>query len=590
MMLLSRFWYAVVAMVAGALAAFAFALVAFYNDRAQQASLVQLAADSQAVEWAIKIESRRRIDALLPLAVDADLWRAAVPLAAPQEEPVAKINSARLEVKKALKKTVAPLKEGNRVAYAPDVVFLVGRAGEVFASERVADGNKKGRLPAWLEAIDQNDEFELGGYFAVVDALSGYERDDLWLIGDHLFLVSARPAMSVPVGGPTAGSTGLPPAGAIVGLKLLDDEFAKTLATSTRTSLVLFARSRRVSAGADVTRDPTELDAVGDELSRLARDPAFAGKSRTEPRLISGGVGATFVRLAGEAPLAGFAVVRHSDFLGSPLDAQGRFTADHKQHLPLLWIGGGALLALLVGIGLSALEHGLPLRAFRKQASSLKTGDIEYLQPEKLRGPYREAASAINDGFERMLIKRGGQGSRPADLSAILGPVPAQGQLAAFNLPSEPPPAPARLSSPAPPVPRASTPPPIPSSPAGPLGRKAPPPRPPAIAALDDDEKTSVGLPNEAVHQGSGARGNGTLGQTGPVNEEGEWLSVYEEFLRIKRQCNEQTEGMTFAKFSNTLRKNRDALVLRHHCKTVKFSVYVKDGRAQLKASPVRDA
>ncbi|HSQ67372.1 MAG TPA: MXAN_5187 C-terminal domain-containing protein, partial [Polyangiaceae bacterium] len=42
-------------------------------------------------------------------------------------------------------------------------------------------------------------------------------------------------------------------------------------------------------------------------------------------------------------------------------------------------------------------------------------------------------------------------------------------------------------------------------------------------------------------------------------------------------------------KFRQTLRKNRDALVQRHNCKRVKFTVYVKDGRASLKATPIKD-
>ena len=64
---------------------------------------------------------------------------------------------------------------------------------------------------------------------------------------------------------------------------------------------------------------------------------------------------------------------------------------------------------------------------------------------------------------------------------------------------------------------------------------------------------------------------------------------MYDEFLRTKKQCGEPTEGLTFEKFQNTLRKNRDALVERHHCKRVRFSVYVKDGRASLKATPVKE-
>jgi hypothetical protein len=37
------------------------------------------------------------------------------------------------------------------------------------------------------------------------------------------------------------------------------------------------------------------------------------------------------------------------------------------------------------------------------------------------------------------------------------------------------------------------------------------------------------------------------------------------------------------------LRDNKAALVTKHGCRTVRFSVYVKDGRAALKATPVRD-
>ena len=68
-----------------------------------------------------------------------------------------------------------------------------------------------------------------------------------------------------------------------------------------------------------------------------------------------------------------------------------------------------------------------------------------------------------------------------------------------------------------------------------------------------------------------------------------EWQAVYEEFIKTKRECGEPTDGLTFEKFQQTLKKNRDALIQRHGCKRVKFSVYVKEGRASLKATPVKD-
>ncbi len=526
MMVLSRFWYALLGLLAATAVGFAFALTFLYNQREDSHNATQLAADSQTVEWSFKIDSRRRLDALLPIAVNpgvANHTAEIVYAAGSAEAP--KIAGFRLELQKALRTVSAAAKEANGGAYAPDVVMVVGRDSRVLGIERVLAEAGRGHLPGWFDTLEQNPDFELGGYFAVVDALGGFERDDVWQLGDHLFLVAARPIIA-------EGST--QPIGAIVGLKAIDDAFVKTLAKSTRTSLVFFARGKRTSAGADVSRDPGELDAVSDELSALPRNPEFVNKMRTEPRAIRANVGATFVRLPGEATMAGFAVIRQSDFLSSPLEAQARLPQSFREHLPVAALGGIAALALLIGLLLTYAEHTLPLRALRRQATELKDGDADSLVPTKLRGAYRDAADAINDGIERVLIKRGGMSSRPADLSAILGPAASRTPMSAFALPgSEPPPAAAKTA-------------PAPTE----------PPRPASSAS----------------------------------SEEGEWLRVYEEFLDMKRQCGEPVEGLTFAKFTATLRKNRDALMSRHACVSVRFTVYAKEGRAQLKASPVRDS
>jgi hypothetical protein len=68
-----------------------------------------------------------------------------------------------------------------------------------------------------------------------------------------------------------------------------------------------------------------------------------------------------------------------------------------------------------------------------------------------------------------------------------------------------------------------------------------------------------------------------------------EWTQVYHEFVRIKQDCGEAVEGFTFERFTTTLRKNRDALMREHGVQHVQFSAYVKQGRAALKAKPVRE-
>ena len=78
-------------------------------------------------------------------------------------------------------------------------------------------------------------------------------------------------------------------------------------------------------------------------------------------------------------------------------------------------------------------------------------------------------------------------------------------------------------------------------------------------------------------------------GENRRADEAAEWLTVYDDFIRTKKQCGEATDGLTFEKFSHTLKKNRDQLIARHGCKKVKFSVYVKEGRASLKATPIKE-
>jgi hypothetical protein len=102
-----------------------------------------------------------------------------------------------------------------------------------------------------------------------------------------------------------------------------------------------------------------------------------------------------------------------------------------------------------------------------------------------------------------------------------------------------------------------------------------------ASPTTEEEEATMVGaVPADVLAQAGGEK-NGQ-GQE-------EWQQVYQDFIRTKKECGEATDGLTFEKFSQTLKKNRDALIQRHGCKRVRFQVYVKEGRASLKATPVKE-
>ncbi|AKU90009.1 MXAN_5187 family protein [Vulgatibacter incomptus] len=74
-----------------------------------------------------------------------------------------------------------------------------------------------------------------------------------------------------------------------------------------------------------------------------------------------------------------------------------------------------------------------------------------------------------------------------------------------------------------------------------------------------------------------------------PDPEELHLQQVFEDFMRLRGECGEPVEGLGFEKFAAKLRQNRVQLIEKYQCRTVRFTAYVKDGKAALKASPVKD-
>jgi hypothetical protein len=200
---------------------------------------------------------------------------------------------------------------------------------------------------------------------------------------------------------------------------------------------------------------------------------------------------------------------------------------------------------------------------------------MDALAPSKFRGLYRKIASDLNDGVDKILAKGGGPRRGPADFKEVLGDIPDQPQMSAFSLPGD-----AMQSEPGSeqgkPI---SNPPVAPSRPLPqPPGTPRRPPRAPGAPGATPTGNLDTTLPEG----GMGAWGSGT-------SDEQEWRRVYQEFVNTKRQCGENVDGFTYEKFEVTLRKNRDSLVQRLGASRVKFSVYVKDGKAALKANPIRE-
>ena len=74
------------------------------------------------------------------------------------------------------------------------------------------------------------------------------------------------------------------------------------------------------------------------------------------------------------------------------------------------------------------------------------------------------------------------------------------------------------------------------------------------------------------------------------ASEDAYFRTVFDQFVQIKTQCGERTESLEFTRFRTKLLRTRSALMDRFDCHDVRFRVYVKDGKAALRAAPVLES
>src|SRR3954453_18722469 len=226
MMLLSRFWYLLLAFVLAGAMYVVFLAVGQYNRRNAVAMAETLASDSQVAGWALQIDARRRLDALLLGSVDKGIQESLVNANGKDRIPTASKDGAR--------KALTAINEKIPADYKADALFAVDREGRVVAQ-------------IGFDSANAFEDFELGGYPAVFDALHGYLRGDTGILGGKIYRVVARPV--------EFDST-QPPAGAVVGLRALDNRFAAELSKRTRTNIAFFANGQRVASAVTEGFDP----------------------------------------------------------------------------------------------------------------------------------------------------------------------------------------------------------------------------------------------------------------------------------------------------------------------------------------------
>ena len=546
-MVLSRFWYVLIGLFLG-LSVFLLSIAtSMYNRAGARAMGEALSSDSQVVAWYLRDDARQRSGRLIQFGVDPDIAK----YLQKSSDSEAKVpEEAREKLLAGLKKVNASIPKDEQF----DAVFAVDQSGRVVAH-------------LGYEQASGLSDFELGGYPVVADALRGYVRDDT-LILDRIYRVVARPVEY---------EMSSLPAGAIIGARIVDDRFARELSSRTGAAIAFYANGERASSGAPEGFAVGNLDQIVGDMSSLEQDPEYKDKGRSKVRTIGGMLGVQYSRLPGEAWQlgGGFAVAR------LPVAVDGPFgffkTADDKDkkqaNLPIAI--GVAIAAAAIGIFFSVLEHTRPIALFKNEAHRLAKGETDQLQPSRFRGVFRKIASDLNDGMDQVMAKGGGPRRGPADMKQVLGNIPDQPQMSAFSFPGDPSSVPSPNSGQA--LPRS-----VPNAPANPKLPR-PPGRPGSPAGNFDStlssEDSSVGrrLPTPPM------RGDGAAAELA------EWHAVFQDFVSLKQQCGESTDGFTYEKFEQTLKKKNEELLTRHGAKRVKFSVYVKEGKAALKASPIMD-
>jgi hypothetical protein len=259
-----------------------------------------------------------------------------------------------------------------------------------------------------------------------------------------------------------------------------------------------------------------------------------------------------------------------------------------------MMVAGGAGGVLAIFFLFVALERHARVRRLVRDMERVRRGKLAQIPEKRYAGALRVLARSFNEGW------RGApeaQGAEPAEVEPAGKEEQDTGSVAAVPVT----------------VPEEKT-----EEKAAPM--VVPPPAPaPSMggAAVPLRARSTEGVPGRRIvvpvsspavsgHAGSGghasrsqrsaprrealaalAIGEALAIEAGPEPSEMEYQDVYQEFVAAKRSLGESVEGLSFDRFVEKLRQNRAELIQRNACRTVKFSVYIKDGRAAIRATPL---
>ncbi|MEM9729018.1 MAG: MXAN_5187 family protein [Myxococcota bacterium] len=588
--MLSRLWYLVLATALGVALAGAFLNKSAASREAEFQLEEQLRRDRVEAELWLRLDARLRLDALAALAVEPEVRQTLRNSSNKRGTPG---NSTRKRLSNKLNALNAKLEEGRG-----DMVFAVDAEGEVVATLDKSDMNAQ-RL----------DKMPL-----VKDALRGYMRDDVWVYNGSVYRMAARPVFD---GGRYVGAI-------IHGMRVGDD-LARRLGEKLPNATVVFFFGDEVigahTGGADA---PTRSEIKNGVASAVANAAGSEGSVEIGER-----TRAITAPIRGGAAHAGvgYMVGRNGSLVGLGGLFANTFSEDVAS-LPWWAVVGIPLVLLFLGLFVLYQEHDKAVGILRSSSAALAKGELDGLPAGDLRRHYRKIAENINQALRAGIgFKKDAEVRQGVDLDDMLSSTRDSADTGYFGFGQEAPTArrgaveeqsvatvtqgvatkppsgsttarPKDTPTARPSKSKSSRPPaPMPRHRAAPAARSEreptpmpddPPTRPRAIVDEyggfgDDDglteESTQVThIPQELLEKSS----------PGEEGEEAHFREVFDQFVATQKECGASVAGLTFDKFVRKLHAARDQVMKRHNAASVRFTVYVKEGRAALKASPVK--
>ncbi len=597
--MLSRLWYLVLAVALGVALAGAFLNKSAASREVEFQLDEQLRRDRVEAELWLRLDARLRLDALATLAVEPEIRQT---LRSSSNKRGTPSPSVRKRLSNKLNALNAKLEEGKG-----DMIFAVDAEGEVVAT------------------LDKNDTSEqrLDKMPLVRDALRGFMRDDVWVYNGDVYRMAGRPVFD---GGRYVG--------AIVHGMAVGDDLARRLGEKLpNATVVFFFGDEVIGAHTGGANAPTRSEIKGGLAGLVATMAETEGSVEIGERTRAV---ASPIRGGAAHARVGYVVGRR----GSRVGLGGLFTNTYSEDVASLpwWAVIGIPLVLLgLGLFLLYMEHDKAVSILRKASASLAKNEISGLPASELRRHYRKIAEGINTAlYAGVGFKKDAQKRASVDLDDMLSSTRDSADTGYFGFGQEaptarrtsvaeaaesdspktevsarapggtttarpkdtptarpqggPPTRPARSQS-SPPVA------PTPRHRQSPVARAEndwtpppddPPTRPRAIVeedadfddGFDDTEQSTqvTHIPKELLEK------SGAADQV----EEAHFREVFDEFVATQRECGGPVAGLSFDKFVSKLHAAREQVMKRHNAASVRFTVYVKEGRAALKASPVK--